>query len=106
MGADERLVANTTAASPTRMLSSIRQLRVVEYGHSKNVCCHAHNCSAQCERARLVGLIAQEVELAMPGATSSASSLKLMKPHAAHDRKNPAVHEVLEHVRDVRSLDV
>lgn len=97
--ADERLTTNLTTTPPALMLAALRRLRVVEYSATHNLCCHSHGCSTECELARHVGLIAQEVERAMPGATSSGSSLKLMKPDGRHSA-------VLEHVPDVRSLDL
>ena len=52
--ADERLVANTATASPTRMLSAICQLRVVEYGAAPSSAMDAHVMARENARVRVV----------------------------------------------------
>lgn len=93
---DARLVKNVRHADPATMLRALGRLSVVTHEPSDHYCAHQGRAPEHCARDRVAGLLAHEVAAAIPGAVRVGTSLTLS------DRTGGT----LEHVPDVRSLDV
>ena len=122
--ADSRLYTNVTTANPSRMLANIRRLRVVDMAASENYQrarsgitplgkdkgdCESGTCAPKSPRLS-PGLLAQEVEVVIPSAVHSGTSMKLFAPE---DKENPdrplqrdARQVLLEEVNGVKSIDI
>ena len=113
--ADQRLVTDIRPVNSATLLDAVTSLKVVTHTPSPNLCAHRNLTAIECAGSRTVGLLAQQVAPVLPGAVRSASSLTLAKPeklprrrdalHRSREEAKPA-REVLEHVKDVQSLDV
>merc|ERR1712166_1012934 len=100
--ADNRIAAQIHPVDTTAMLDAVRQLQVVEHGHSANYCTHLGLSEQDCAAERRIGFIAQQVGTAAPHTVRSGTSLRLMKPK--QNGKEAPVE--LERVDDVQSIDV
>merc|ERR1712166_1230219 len=98
--ADNRIAAQIHPVDTTAMLDAVRQLQVVEHGHSANYCTHLGLSEQDCAAERRIGFIAQQVGTAAPHTVRSGTSLRLMKQNG----KEAPVD--LERVDDVQSIDV
>jgi len=102
VAADQRLVRDVKAADTAKMLLQLQNLNVVEHAPSHNHCLHKGIDPEEGRKHRKAGLLAHEVEVHIPKAVSSASSMRLLQP----DSKETHEAEELEHIKDVKSLDM
>merc|ERR1712166_191291 len=98
--ADNRIAAHIRPVDTTAMLDAVRQLQVVEHGHSANYCTHSGLSEQDCAAERRIGFIAQQVGTAAPHTVRSGTSLRVVKQNG----KEAPVE--LERVDDVQSIDV
>ena len=115
--ADSRLFTNVTSANPARMLANIRRLRVVDLAPSENyqrakagMTPQAGSQASQQSKPLSSALIAQEVQMVLPDAVHTGTSMKLFAPE---DKENPdrplqrdARQVLLEQVDEVKSIDL